>query len=151
MKPRQTEYDAWMRFRKSIEPPSDDDGAFDRFVNGQLIVVHVDEDGNEICRAGHWIGAESVDSFDSLCEDIMGQIRDDECNECDYSDPDDPNSVFAARLDEIGESLATVLDELRNHRNQMDINWSAVAEANSLLAITDAVRQTATAFISNNT
>ena len=89
MKPRSIEYDQWMRFRKSIDPPVDDDEAFDRFVEGQLIVIHVDQDGNEICRAGHWIGADSVNAFDDLCEEIMGDIVNDYGDKYDYSDPDD--------------------------------------------------------------
>jgi len=156
MKPRSTEYDQWMKLLKAIQPPfheggCEDESEWDKYYDCSFEMRFVRNDGTVVASAAHWTGADAFEASERYITDIMDIVREEEGDEYDYSDPDDAKSVFAARLDEIGESLATVLDELRNHRNQMDINWSAVAEANSLLAITDAVRQTATAFISNNT
>lgn len=150
MKRRSIEYDAWMQLRKSIEPPFEDDDEMERFIDGQLIVIHADKEGNELCRAGHYLDADTVDLFDSLCTDVMGFVRDEWGEDYDYSDPDDAQSVIASRLSEIKQALASVIDNLNNYSGYVDDHGSTVAEANSLLALADAVSKSADAFLSNN-
>lgn len=96
MKPRQTEYDAWMRFQKAIQPPSsDDDEAFDKFVSCHFRIQMVDPHG--ICGyptvlaevRTEAIHAELFNRFDDFCADNMEAIRGDYGDEYDYSDPDD--------------------------------------------------------------
>lgn len=96
MKPRQTEYDAWMRFQKAIQPPSsDDDEAFDKFVSCHFRIQMVDPHG--VCGyptvlaevRTEAIHAELFNRFDDFCADNMEAIRGDYGDEYDYSDPDD--------------------------------------------------------------
>ena len=96
MKPRQTEYDAWMRFQKAIQPPSsDDDEAFDKFVSCHFRIQMVDPHG--ICGyptvlaevRTEAIHAELFERFDDFCTENMEAISGEYGDEYDYSDPDD--------------------------------------------------------------
>lgn len=104
MKPRQTEYDAWMRFQKAIQPPSsDDDEAFDKFVSCHFRIQMVDPHG--ICGyptvlaevRTEAIHAELFERFDDFCTENMEAISGEYGDEYDYSDPDergDPEIIY---------------------------------------------------------
>lgn len=150
MKPRSIEYDQWLKLSNSIEPPNCDDDEWESYIDGQLIVVHADKDGNELCRAGHCIDADTYELFARLCTDMKSNVRDEWGEDYDYSDPDDAQSVIASRLSEIKQALASVIDNLNNYSGYVEDHGSTVAEANSLLALADAVSKSADAFLSNN-